>query len=111
MCGSDSGCSEVRDGPEEEQKLPVRHSHKMISKGENRGLTFVFLSNLVRFLEHFILNGPDPNALDAVLAQLNDPKRPNPQELDRAVIGKACVFKAFHFESQRNNLILQHDGC
>lgn len=39
-----------------------------------------------RFLEHFILNGPDPNALDAVLAQLNDPKRQNPQELDRAVI-------------------------
>uniref|UniRef100_A0A668AM28 Selenoprotein J n=1 Tax=Myripristis murdjan TaxID=586833 RepID=A0A668AM28_9TELE len=39
-----------------------------------------------RFLEHFILNGPDPNALDAVLAQLNDPKRQNPQELDKAVV-------------------------
>lgn len=48
------------------------------------------LSNFVRFLEHFIVNGPDPNALDAVLAQLNDPKRQNPQELDRAVIGKAA---------------------
>ncbi|XP_028290474.1 crystallin J1A-like [Gouania willdenowi] len=40
-----------------------------------------------RFLEHFILNGFDPNALDAVLTQLNDPKRQNPQDLDRAVIG------------------------
>ncbi|TNN72243.1 Crystallin J1C [Liparis tanakae] len=39
-----------------------------------------------RFLEHFILNGSDPNALEAVLAQLNDPKRQNPQNLDRAVI-------------------------
>uniref|UniRef100_G3NBJ5 Selenoprotein J n=1 Tax=Gasterosteus aculeatus TaxID=69293 RepID=G3NBJ5_GASAC len=39
-----------------------------------------------RFLEHYILNGSDSNALDAVLAQLNDPKRQNPQELDRAVI-------------------------
>ncbi|CAB1431190.1 unnamed protein product, partial [Pleuronectes platessa] len=41
-----------------------------------------------RILEHFILNGPDPNALDAVLAQMNDPKRQNPQELDRAVIAQ-----------------------
>lgn len=49
----------------------------------------------VRFLEHFILNGPDPNVLNAVLAQMTDPKRQNPQELDRAVIGKAsCVFRA-----------------
>lgn len=47
----------------------------------------VFLSNVTRFLEHYILNGSDSNALDAVLAQLNDPKRQNPQELDRAVIG------------------------
>ncbi|MED6260583.1 hypothetical protein ATANTOWER_023510, partial [Ataeniobius toweri] len=39
-----------------------------------------------RFLEHFILKGPDPNALDSVLAQLNDLNRKNPQELDRAVI-------------------------
>lgn len=41
------------------------------------------------------MNGPDPNALDAVLAQLNDPKRQNPQDLDRAVIGTTTsVFKA-----------------
>uniref|UniRef100_A0A3Q3B2B7 Selenoprotein J n=1 Tax=Kryptolebias marmoratus TaxID=37003 RepID=A0A3Q3B2B7_KRYMA len=39
-----------------------------------------------RFLERFILNGPDPNALDAVLAQLNDPDRRNPQELDQVVV-------------------------
>lgn len=67
----------------------------MISKGVKAGqCLFVCL----RFLEHFILNGPDPNALDAVLAQLNDPKRQNPQELDRAVIGKATgVFTKCHF--------------
>uniref|UniRef100_A0A3B3C064 Selenoprotein J n=1 Tax=Oryzias melastigma TaxID=30732 RepID=A0A3B3C064_ORYME len=40
-----------------------------------------------RFLEHFILNGPDPGALDAVLNQLNDPKRKQPQDLDKAVVG------------------------
>ncbi|RVE61636.1 hypothetical protein OJAV_G00172410 [Oryzias javanicus] len=40
-----------------------------------------------RFLEHFILNGPDPRALDAVLNQLNDPKRKQPQDLDKAVVG------------------------
>uniref|UniRef100_A0A8C2DQ85 Selenoprotein J n=1 Tax=Cyprinus carpio TaxID=7962 RepID=A0A8C2DQ85_CYPCA len=40
-----------------------------------------------RFLEHFILNGPDPKALDAVLKQLSDPNRKNPQELDKAIIG------------------------
>ncbi len=61
----------------------------MIFKGLRRDLTFVSLSNVVRILEHFILNGPDSKVLDAILAQLNDPKRQNPQELDRAVIGKA----------------------
>lgn len=40
-----------------------------------------------RFLEHFILNGPDPNALDSVISQLNDPQRKQPQDLDKAVIG------------------------
>ncbi|KAI1882683.1 hypothetical protein AGOR_G00237420 [Albula goreensis] len=40
-----------------------------------------------RILEHYILNGPDPKALDAVLKQLDDPSRKNPQELDRAVAG------------------------
>lgn len=40
-----------------------------------------------RFLEHFILNGPDPMAMKAVLEQLSDPSRSNPQELDKAIIG------------------------
>ncbi|KAI4809905.1 hypothetical protein KUCAC02_018760 [Chaenocephalus aceratus] len=40
-----------------------------------------------RILEHFILNGPDPKALDSVLAQLSDPKRKQPQDLDKAVVG------------------------
>uniref|UniRef100_A0A673CER0 Selenoprotein J n=1 Tax=Sphaeramia orbicularis TaxID=375764 RepID=A0A673CER0_9TELE len=41
-----------------------------------------------RFLEHFILNGPDPNVLNVVLDQLKDPKRQNPQDLDNAVIAQ-----------------------
>lgn len=40
-----------------------------------------------RFLEHFILNGPDPKALDSVLGQLSDPNRKQPQDLDKAIIG------------------------
>ncbi|KAJ8010467.1 hypothetical protein DPEC_G00075390 [Dallia pectoralis] len=39
-----------------------------------------------RFLEHFILTGRDPNAMESVLAQLNDPRRKQPQDLDRDVI-------------------------
>ncbi|CAG5895746.1 unnamed protein product [Menidia menidia] len=46
-----------------------------------------------RFLEHFILNGPDPNALDKVLAQMNDPKRQNPQDLDRSIIAQLTQVK------------------
>uniref|UniRef100_A0A3Q2PQU9 Selenoprotein J n=1 Tax=Fundulus heteroclitus TaxID=8078 RepID=A0A3Q2PQU9_FUNHE len=44
-----------------------------------------------RFLEHFILTGPDPKALDAVLNQLNDPNRKHPQDLDKAVTGKQVI--------------------
>lgn len=40
-----------------------------------------------RFLEHFILNGPDPAALESVISQLGDPNRKQPQDLDKAVIG------------------------
>lgn len=40
-----------------------------------------------RFLEHFILNGADPKALDSVLDRLADPNRKQPQELDKAVVG------------------------
>uniref|UniRef100_A0A3Q2E528 Crystallin J1B-like n=2 Tax=Cyprinodon variegatus TaxID=28743 RepID=A0A3Q2E528_CYPVA len=46
-----------------------------------------------RFLEHFILKGDDPKALDAVVAQLNDPNRSNPQDLDRAVIAHISQVK------------------
>lgn len=46
-----------------------------------------------RLLEHYILHGPDPNALDAVIAQLNDPKRRQPQDLDKAVIGHILQVK------------------
>uniref|UniRef100_A0A3Q3MWL8 Selenoprotein J n=1 Tax=Mastacembelus armatus TaxID=205130 RepID=A0A3Q3MWL8_9TELE len=39
-----------------------------------------------RFLEHFILNGPDPKALDTVLDQLGDKNRKQPQDQDKSVI-------------------------
>lgn len=48
-----------------------------------------------RFLEHFILNGSDPKALDAVLKQLNDPNRKNPQELDKAIAGISSLVLLF----------------
>ncbi|KAG9351075.1 hypothetical protein JZ751_024965 [Albula glossodonta] len=47
-----------------------------------------------RFLEHYILNGSDPNALDSVLQQLNDPNRNNPQDMDIAVVGLPGAFQA-----------------
>ena len=40
---------------------------------------------LIRLLEHYILNGPDPNAVNKVISDLLDPKRKNPQDLDRHV--------------------------
>uniref|UniRef100_A0A667ZZX5 Selenoprotein J n=1 Tax=Myripristis murdjan TaxID=586833 RepID=A0A667ZZX5_9TELE len=46
-----------------------------------------------RFLEHFILNGADPKALDSVLEQLSDPNRKQPQDLDKAVIGHILQVK------------------
>ncbi|XP_054622378.1 crystallin J1A-like isoform X2 [Dunckerocampus dactyliophorus] len=46
-----------------------------------------------RFLEHFILNGPSSKAVDAVLAQLKDPQRQNPQDLDNAVIALPGAFQ------------------
>lgn len=57
-----------------------------------------------RFLEHFILHGPDPNALDAVLSQLNDPKRKQPQDLDKAVVGHILQVKE-HLSKSSQDLI------
>lgn len=44
----------------------------------------MFLSHF-RLLEHYILHGPDPDALVKVIAQLDDPNRKNPQELDKGM--------------------------
>uniref|UniRef100_A0A3Q4HKV3 Selenoprotein J n=1 Tax=Neolamprologus brichardi TaxID=32507 RepID=A0A3Q4HKV3_NEOBR len=61
----------------------------MLEKVEQKNIKWKCstLTSFPRFLEHFILNGPDPKALDAVLNQLNDPNRKQPQDLDKAVIG------------------------
>ncbi|CAL8399477.1 unnamed protein product [Arctogadus glacialis] len=53
---------------------------------QNNDICVAMALAAARFVEHFILNGPDPNVLDAVLGQLKDPGRQNPQELDKAVI-------------------------
>uniref|UniRef100_A0A8C4ZPS5 Uncharacterized protein n=1 Tax=Gadus morhua TaxID=8049 RepID=A0A8C4ZPS5_GADMO len=53
---------------------------------QNNDICVAMALAAARFVEHFILNGPDPNVLDAVLGQLKDPARQNPQELDKAVI-------------------------
>lgn len=60
---------------------------------QNNDLCVAVTLAAARFLEHFILNGPDPSALGAVLAQLNDPNRQSPQELDRAVIAHISQVK------------------
>lgn len=57
-----------------------------------------------RILEHFILHGPDPNVLEVVIGQLNDPKRNNAQELDRAVIGHLTEVKE-HLSKSPKDLI------
>lgn len=59
-----------------------------------------------RFLEHFILNGPDPNVLDSVINQLNDPKRKQPQELDKAVVGMWGVQSFCFSASKSQNLVM-----
>jgi len=46
-----------------------------------------------RFLEHFILNGADPKALESVLGQLSDPNRKQAQDLDKAVVGHILQVK------------------
>ena len=48
---------------------------------------FIYYYLFSRFLEYFILNGTDPNAVDSVLDQLTDPERKQPQDLDKAVVG------------------------
>uniref|UniRef100_W5KC04 Uncharacterized protein n=1 Tax=Astyanax mexicanus TaxID=7994 RepID=W5KC04_ASTMX len=54
-----------------------------------------------RFLEHFILNGADPEVLPTVLKQLNDPNRTNPQDLDKAVAGQIQEVKENLSKSQK----------
>lgn len=55
---------------------------------QNDDLCVAVTLSAARILEHFILNGPDPNVLNVVLDQLKDPKRQNPQDLDNAVVAQ-----------------------
>uniref|UniRef100_A0A3B3HV20 Selenoprotein J n=1 Tax=Oryzias latipes TaxID=8090 RepID=A0A3B3HV20_ORYLA len=59
---------------------------KAVRVTQNNDMCVAVTLAAARVLEHFILNGPDPKVLDVVLAQLNDPKRQNPQDLDKAVV-------------------------
>uniref|UniRef100_A0A3P9H0Y3 Selenoprotein J n=1 Tax=Oryzias latipes TaxID=8090 RepID=A0A3P9H0Y3_ORYLA len=67
---------------------------KAIRVTQNNDMCVAVTLAAARVLEHFILNGPDPKVLDAVLAQLNDPKRQNPQDLDKAVVALPGAFQA-----------------
>uniref|UniRef100_A0A096LR69 Selenoprotein J n=1 Tax=Poecilia formosa TaxID=48698 RepID=A0A096LR69_POEFO len=58
-----------------------------------------------RFLEHFILTGPDPNVVDVVLNQLSDPSRKQPQDLDKAVI-----VNTNNFLNKKINILLAHSS-
>ncbi|KAI7809917.1 selenoprotein J [Triplophysa rosa] len=59
---------------------------EVIRVTQNNDMCVTVTLAAARFLEHFILNGPDPKAMEAVLEQLSDPNRSNPQELDKAII-------------------------
>ncbi|KAJ8278019.1 hypothetical protein GJAV_G00082890 [Gymnothorax javanicus] len=63
---------------------------------QNNEMCMVITLAAARFLEYYILNGPNPDALDTVLAQLNDPDRNNPKDLDPAV--------AAHIQQVKQNL-------
>uniref|UniRef100_A0A8C7ZSK8 Uncharacterized protein n=1 Tax=Oryzias sinensis TaxID=183150 RepID=A0A8C7ZSK8_9TELE len=67
---------------------------KAVRVTQNNDMCVAVTLAAARVLEHFILNGPDPKVLDAVLAQLNDPKRQNPQDLDKAVVALPGAFQA-----------------
>ncbi|KAL0966919.1 hypothetical protein UPYG_G00302270 [Umbra pygmaea] len=53
-----------------------------------------------RILEHFMLNGPSENVLEAVVDLLTDPDRKQPQDQDKAVVG--------HIYQVRENLPKAH---
>uniref|UniRef100_H2LML5 Selenoprotein J n=1 Tax=Oryzias latipes TaxID=8090 RepID=H2LML5_ORYLA len=67
---------------------------KAVRVTQNNDMCVAVTLAAARVLEHFILNGPDPKVLDVVLAQLNDPKRQNPQDLDKAVVALPGAFQA-----------------
>ncbi|KAL4635907.1 crystallin J1A-like [Arapaima gigas] len=50
---------------------------------QNNDMCVAITLAAARFVEHYILNGPDPKVLDSVMEQLNNPNRKNPKELDR----------------------------
>lgn len=64
---------------------------KFMEWNQMKGRTIFVVDFSFRFLEHFILNGPDPKALDTVLGQLDDPNRKQPKDLDGAVMGTRAV--------------------
>uniref|UniRef100_A0A3B3CE55 Selenoprotein J n=2 Tax=Oryzias melastigma TaxID=30732 RepID=A0A3B3CE55_ORYME len=72
---------------------------KAIRVTQNNDMCVAATLAAARVLEHFILNGPDPKVLDAVIAQLSDPKRQNPQDLDKAVVA--------HIHQVKDNLAKQ----
>lgn len=54
---------------------------------QNNDFTVTIGMAAARLIEQYILHGPRPDALEEVIRQLSDPRRSNPQELDRAMAG------------------------
>ncbi|OWF44538.1 crystallin J1A-like [Mizuhopecten yessoensis] len=63
-------------------------AEEVIRVTQESDFTVVVALCAARILEHFILNGPSDQVLEAVIKQMEDPHRANPQELDRAMVGK-----------------------
>lgn len=66
----------------------LNHAEDVVRITQESDFTVVVALCAARILEHFILNGASDSVVEAVIGQLEDPHRNNPQELDRAMIGK-----------------------
>ncbi|XP_069120775.1 crystallin J1A-like [Argopecten irradians] len=63
-------------------------AEEVVRVTQESDFTVVVALCAARILEHFILNGPSDGMLEAVIKQIDNPHRANPQELDKAMVGK-----------------------
>lgn len=55
---------------------------------QNNDVAVTFGMMVARLLEIYILNGPNPNAIDKLIEELDDPKRKCPNDLDKAMVSQ-----------------------